>query len=51
MDRQVDIATGTTIELGYLQYVEPELWADTRIQEAVRKLIEAFPDYTLNRDI
>ncbi len=51
MDRQVDIATGTTIELGYLQYVEPELWADTRIQEAVRKLIEAFPDYTLNRNI
>lgn len=51
MDRQVDIVTGTTIDLGYLRHFESELLSDTRVQEAVRKLIDAFPDYTLNKDI
>lgn len=51
MDSQVDIVTGTTIDLGYLRYFESELWSDARVQEAVRKLIDAFPDYALNKDI
>lgn len=51
MDRQVDIVTGTTMDLGYLRHFESELLSDTRVQEAVRKLIDAFPDYTLNKDI
>lgn len=51
MDSQVDIVTGTTIDLGYLRYFESELWSDTRVQEAVRKLIDAFPNYTVNKDI
>ena len=41
----------TTIDLGYLRHFESELLSDTRVQEAVRKLIDAFPDYTLNKDI
>ena len=51
MDSQVDIVTGTTIDLGYLRYFESELWSDARVQEAIRKLIDAFPDYALNKDI
>ena len=40
----IDIVTGETIDLGYIQFVSPELYRDERVQEAIKKLIAAFPD-------
>lgn len=43
-DEQIDVVTGETIDLGYIQFVSPELCRDERVQEAIKKLIAAFPD-------
>lgn len=43
-DEQIDIVTGGKIDLGYIQFVSPELCRDERVQEAIKKLIDAFPD-------
>ena len=43
-DEQIDVVTGETIDLGYIQFVSPELCRDERVQEAIKKLIAAFSD-------
>ena len=43
-DEQIDVVTGENIDLGYIQFVSPELCRDERVQEAIKKLIAAFPD-------
>ena len=37
-DEQIDVVTGD------IQFVSPELCRDERVQEAIKKLIAAFPD-------
>lgn len=46
-DEQVDILTGKYIDVDYLNYV-PDMHNNPKVQEAVEKLIAAFPDKKVN---
>lgn len=51
MDDQVDILTGSEIDLEFLKFVLPDLSADKRVDEAIRKLTAAFPDKEVRNNL